>query len=124
MVEATVKSDGKDDQILRGLATLGVIDRRFIGARAFSTADDFIGGVVSRAFPGDSGLSGIVGTVSMHDAATSGGRLIRLCPPEDADEIVRVITSPGVVERVGVLECRRLRNGDAATFELDRRAQH
>jgi len=49
-VAATIDSSA-GTETLRGLATLGVVDRSFVGTRAVLDASDFVGGVVSRAHP-------------------------------------------------------------------------
>lgn len=119
MVEATVESGPNEDRTVRGLATLGLIDRQFVGAGAVSEATEFLGGVVSRADPANSGLSGIVGSVTPHAPTAPGGVGVRLRPPGEAHRVVRAITAPGIVERIGVRECRRLDEGETITFDLD-----
>jgi len=49
-VAATIDSSA-GTETLRGLATLGVVDRSFVGTRAVLDASEFVGGVVSRAHP-------------------------------------------------------------------------
>ncbi len=115
MVEARI--DGEDDS-LRGLATLGVVDRPFVGTRAVTNTADFVGGVVSRAAPSDIGLSGIAGTVAPHAPAVDGGVALRLGSPDETPRAVRAITSPGVVDRVGIEECRRVDRDEETTFDV------
>lgn len=113
MVEARI--DGADEP-LRGLATLGVVDRPFVGTRAVTDTTDFVGGVVSRAAPSDIGLSGIAGVVAPHAPATDGGVALRLGSPDETPQAIRAITSPGVVDRVGIEEYRRVDSGEETTF--------
>jgi hypothetical protein len=118
MVEATIQAS-EDERTIRGLATLGVLDRSFVGARAISKASEFVGGVVSRASPADSGLAGIVGTVDRHTADSSGGVAVRLSSPGDTERVVRAIAAPGIVERIGIESCDRIAWGDTVTFEIE-----
>lgn len=118
MVEAAIQTS-ENERTVRGLATLGVLDRSFVGARAISNASEFVGGVVSRASPADSGLSGIVGTVDRHTADSAGGVAVRLGPPDDSEHVVRAISAPGIVERVGIESCERLTCCETVTFEID-----
>lgn len=117
MVEAAIRTS-EDKRTVRGLATLGVLDRSFVGARAISNTSEFVGGVVSRASPADSGLSGIVGTVDRHAADSPGGVAIRLAP-DDTERVVRAIAAPGIVERVGIESCEHLAPGETVTFEIE-----
>jgi hypothetical protein len=120
MVEATIRTEtDNDERTVRGLATLGVLNRSFVGARAISSASEFVGGVVSRSSPANSGLSGIVGAVEKQTVDTPGGVAVHLGPPNDTEHVVRAITVPGVVERVGIMSCERITSGDTVTFEID-----
>jgi len=58
---AMVAADVSDGRSVRGLATVSIVDRSFIGTRAILDPDEFLGGVVSRASRGEIGLSGIAG---------------------------------------------------------------
>lgn len=118
MVEAVVEEPNRKRSI-RGLVTLGIVDRPFVGTRAIFHGSDFVGGVVSRASPDDIGLSGIAGTIQIHPPDVPGGVLTRLVPPDDAPRRIRAITLPGVVERLGVDESRQLEEGESATFEVE-----
>lgn len=111
MVEARV--EGHTDARLRGLATLGVLDEPFVGTRAVRHGTDFRAGVVSRADPGDVGLSGIAGAVATHDPEAPGGVGLHLGPPGETPTVVRAITVPGVVERIGVHDHRVLADDEA-----------
>jgi hypothetical protein len=120
MVEATIQTGTEgDERTVQGLATLGVLNRSFIGARAISSADEFVGGVVSRASPANSGLSGIVGAVEHQPIDTPGRVAVRLDSPDETKRVVRAITAPGVVERVGIESCEHLASGDTVTFEIN-----
>jgi hypothetical protein len=120
MVEATIRTGTTDDErTVQGLATLGVLTRSFVGARAISSADEFIGGVVSRASPANSGLSGIVGAVEAQPIDAPGGAAVRLGPPDETERTVRAIAAPGIVERIGIESCEHLASGDTVTFEID-----
>ncbi|WP_101295673.1 NAD(+)/NADH kinase [Halegenticoccus soli] len=116
-VEARVAGAG-GERTVRGLATVGVLDRPFVGTRAILDAEDFLGGAVSRAFPAEIGLSGVAGALAMHRPDDSGGVGLRFGPPDETPETVRAITVPGVVERVGVAEWRRLDAEEPIRFEV------
>lgn len=117
MVEATIEEPSRERSV-RGLVTVGIVDRPFVGSRAVLHGSDFVGGVTSRASPADIGLSGIAGTVQVHPPTTSGGVLVRLAPLETARRTVRAITLPGVVERLGIEESAQLEDEETAEFEV------
>lgn len=117
MVEAVI-GDPANERRLRGLATLGVLDVPFVGTRAVLHGSDYVGGAVSRADPGDIGLSGIAGAVGRHAPTTPGGPVLRFGVPGEAPRTVRAITAPGVVERLGVSEYDLLDDGETASFEV------
>ena len=119
MVEAVADTANGERRIF-GLATLGLLDHKFIGTRAILDADKIIGGVVSRAFPTEIGLSGIAGGLAVHEPDQPGGIGYRLGPPEECPEQVDAITVPGVVERLGVREWEHLDDDQTMTFELPR----
>ena len=119
MVEA-VADTANGERVIRGLATLGLLDHQFIGTRAILDADKIVGGVVSRAFPTEIGLSGIAGGLTVHRPDRSGGVGYRLGPAEECDEQVDAITVPGVVERLGIREWAALDDDEPMTFELPR----
>ena len=118
MVEATIEEADRQ-RTIRSLVTLGVVDRPFVGTRAILHGTDFVGGVVSQASAADIGLSGIVGTLQAHSPGAPGGVLVRLGAPDVAPRRVRAITLPGVVERLGVEECRPLKAGERARFDVE-----
>jgi hypothetical protein len=115
-----VIEDRNGKQEVMGLGTASVIDQEFTGTRAILHADDFIGGVVSRANPGDSGLSGMVGSLETKQPDAPGGIGARFGPPDEAARTVRAIPIPGVVDEIGVEEHRELANGDEMEFGIDR----
>lgn len=119
MVEAVADTANGEQRIL-GLATLGLLDHKFIGTRAILDASRIIGGVVSRAFPTEIGLSGIAGGLTVHPPEEAGGVGYRLGPPAECDERVDAITVPGVVERLGIREWERLDDDQSMTFEVPR----
>jgi hypothetical protein len=119
MVEARAET-ANGERAIRGLATLGLLDHQFIGTRAILDAEKIVGGVVSRAFPTEIGLSGIAGGLTVHRPDEPGGVGFRLGSPDECDERVDAITVPGVVERLGVRDWERLADEAATTFELPR----
>ena len=114
-VEATVEGRG-DDQRLRGLATVGILDRSFVGTRAILDPSDVVGGVVSRAAPDEIGLSGVAGGLVTHRPDDPGGVGFRL--GGDATRTVRAVTVPGTLARVPVREHRVLDDGEAYAFDV------
>ncbi|WP_142859751.1 NAD(+)/NADH kinase [Salinigranum halophilum] len=119
MVEA-VADTANGERRISGLATLGILDHKFIGTRAILDAEKIIGGVVSRAFPTEIGLSGIAGGLTVHPPDEPGGVGYRLGPAAECTEQVDAITVPGVVERLGVREWEPLDDDQPMTFELPR----
>jgi hypothetical protein len=119
MVDA-VADTANGEREIRGLATLGILDQQFIGTRAILDADTIVGGVVSRAFPTEIGLSGIAGGLTHHPPAEAGGVGFRLGPEDECETVVQAITVPGVVDRLGVDEWRTLADDDPMRFDLPR----
>lgn len=122
-----VVDDGTGVRRIRGLATLGVLDRQFVGTRAILDPEDIIGGVVSRASPTEIGLPGIAGGLAVHRPDDPGGvgfRLETKGKREESDESrnrgrkVRAVTVPGVVSTVSVEEHRVLDDGEAFEFDV------
>ncbi|SFL00652.1 ATP-NAD kinase [Halogranum rubrum] len=118
MVEARV--DGDEEKTVRGLATLGVLDRPFVGTRAILDPGDIVGGVVSRASSTEIGLSGIPGGLLTHRPDDPGGVGFRLGPPAESSRTVRAVTVPGVLSTVGVEDYRVLDDGEDFVFEMPR----
>ncbi|WP_254768164.1 NAD(+)/NADH kinase [Salinilacihabitans rarus] len=105
---------------VRGLATMGLLDRQFVGTRAILDASEFVGGAVSRASPAEIGLSGVAGGLLPTRPDDSGGVGLRFESADAADRRVRAITVPGVVSELGVADCRRLEAGESLSFAVDR----
>jgi hypothetical protein len=116
-VEARVERDGEEERI-GGMATMGVLDREFLGTRAILDAGEFRVGVVSRASRGEIGLSGIAGALTTYRADDPGG--VGMCFDPDASEQVRAITAPGVVSEVGIATWGRFDPGESLVVEVER----
>lgn len=125
----TVRATLDDGRDLDGLAALSVLDRPFVGTRAVLDAEDYLGGVVSRAGAGEIGLPGIAGAQGARAPADPGGVGLRLVAPDGggdagrsaaggATTIVRAVTMPGVVGRIGVAERRGLAAGEPMAFDV------
>ncbi|AKU06794.1 NAD(+)/NADH kinase [Haloferax gibbonsii] len=110
--------------VIRGLATVGVLDRPFVGTRAILDPSDIVGGVVSRSSPAEIGLSGIAGGLVTHRPDDPGGVGFRLALDGEsgatAPTTVRAITVPGRLSTVDVAEHRVLDDGEDYAFEVDR----
>ncbi|MFC6988836.1 NAD(+)/NADH kinase [Haloplanus sp. GCM10025708] len=117
-VEATI-AEPERKRSIRSLATMGVVDRPFVGTRAVLNGEEFVGGVVSRAGPHEIGLSGIVGGVVRHPPDAPGGVGVRLGPPDETPRTVDAVTVPGVLEPVGVADYRLLDDGEEFVFEVE-----
>ncbi|MDZ5810755.1 NAD(+)/NADH kinase [Halorubrum sp. AD140] len=117
-VAATVESSAGTER-LRGLATLGVVDRSFVGTRAVLDASEFIGGVVSRAHPSEIGLSGVAGALVAHEPDEAGGVGVRLGPAESTPRRVRAMTVPGGVDVVGVEAWNPLDDEEELRFDVE-----
>ncbi|EMA01561.1 NAD(+)/NADH kinase [Haloferax denitrificans] len=124
----------EETTVIRGLATVGVLDRPFVGTRAILDPSDIVGGVVSRSSPAEIGLSGIAGGLVTHRPDEPGGVGFRLArdgadrtdAPDATDAAtdpattVRAITVPGRLSTVDVAEHRVLDDGEDYAFEVDR----
>lgn len=97
-----VEARADDGRSLRGLAALGVVDRAFVGTRAVLNAEDFLGGIVSRASRGAIGLPGVAGSLTRLAADVGHGVAFEL--DAEASRRVTTITVPGVVDSLGVAE--------------------
>lgn len=121
-IEASVRGDA--DRTRRGLATAGVLGEPFVGTRAILDATAYRVGVVSRASPGEIGLSGIAGALGEHAPDDPGGIGLRFADGTDAttgahaEHVVRGIVAPGVVERIGIRERRRLEPGETLSTTI------
>ena len=122
-IEASVR--GEADRTERGLATAGVLAEPFVGTRAILDATAYRIGVVSRASPGEIGLSGIAGAMGEHAPDDPGGIGLRFAGETDAttdpqpERILRGIVAPGVVERIGIRERRRLDPGETLSTTIE-----
>lgn len=117
---AVAEVDGRTKrETVTGLATVGVVDEAFVGTRALLDAGSLLGGVASRAAPGEIGISGAAGTVHRVEPDDSGGVGVRFVPPETATRRVRAVTVPGVVSELGLDDCRRLDAGEPFVFEVE-----
>ncbi|ELZ72998.1 ATP-NAD kinase [Haloferax sp. Atlit-10N] len=114
----------EETTVIRGLATVGVLDRPFVGTRAILDPSDIVGGVVSRSSPAEIGLSGIAGGLVTHRPDDPGGVGFRLARAGEneatAPTTVRAITVPGTLSTVDVAEHRVLDDREDYAFEVDR----
>ncbi|MFA9516716.1 NAD(+)/NADH kinase [Halopenitus sp. H-Gu1] len=117
-LHATI-AGGAGEGTVSGLATMGLLDRPFIGTRAILDVSEFIAGVTSRAFPTEIGLSGIAGAIEPCTPDDPGGVGLRFRDGA-SPRTVRAITVPGVVETVTVGTCRRIDAGEPWTVTVDR----
>ncbi|MDQ2052190.1 NAD(+)/NADH kinase [Natronolimnohabitans sp. A-GB9] len=120
-VEATVRSSGTaDGSRLTALVSAEISSRSFVGTRALLDPADLRGGVVSRAHPGDVGLSAVAGAVMSEPVVGDdpGGVAVRLDDPDTAERTVRAVVAPGVLATVGVESWERLEPGDSVLFEV------
>ncbi|RDI71301.1 NAD(+)/NADH kinase [Halopelagius longus] len=117
---AVAEVDGRTGrETVTGLATVGVVDEAFVGTRALLDSESLLGGVASRAAPGEIGVSGAAGAVHRVEPDESGGVGIRFAPAGEASRRVRAVTVPGVVSELGVAECRRLDAEESFAFEVE-----
>ncbi|WP_416838861.1 NAD(+)/NADH kinase [Haloferax sp. DFSO52] len=118
-IEVEVERDSGTSTI-QGLATVGILDRAFIGTRAILEPDDIVGGVVSRASPAEIGISGIAGGLVTHRPDEPGGVGFRLAREDSSGTHVRGITVPGTLSDVRVADYQVLGDGEAYIFEVPR----
>lgn len=107
------------DQTIQGIATLSVVDQPFVGTRAILHGADVVGGVVSRASPGETGVTGIAGTLGSISPWEAGGFGFLTTDPAGAPTRVTAVTLPGVVEQIGIAESRRLTADESIEFAVD-----
>ncbi|AFZ74370.1 NAD(+)/NADH kinase [Natronobacterium gregoryi] len=120
-VDAAVRSGrAADRDRLTALASAELSSRSFVGTRALLDPADLRGGVVSRAHPGDVGLSAVAGAVTSEPVAGDdpGGVAVRLADPDEAERTVRAVVAPGILATIGVESWERLAPGDSVSFEL------
>lgn len=113
-----VADDVTGEKRLTGLAAVEITDRPFVGTRAVVDPSELLGGVVSRAHPGDIGLGAVAGCIEPLAPGDPGGTALRLGAPDTTPRTVRAIVAPGVTTTVGVVEHERLRWGEPAAFEV------
>ncbi|XVH30561.1 NAD(+)/NADH kinase [Haloferacaceae archaeon DSL9] len=117
-VEASV-ADRSGDRRVSGLATVGVLDRPFIGARAILDPTEYVAGMASRAAADEIGLSGVAGALTALDPADPGGVGMRFDSPETGRLVASAVTVPGRVSRIGVTDWETLTGDDALVVEVD-----
>jgi hypothetical protein len=111
--------DVAGEKRLTGLASVELTDRSFVGTRALVDPDELLGGVVSRAHPGELGLASVAGCLEPLAPDAPGGAALRLGDPETTPRSVRGILAPGVTTRVGVADHSHLSWGESATFHVE-----
>lgn len=117
MVEARAETP-HGEECVTGLAGVEISDRSFVGTRAVLDPDDLRGGVVTRAHPGDIGLSGVAGAVAPVAPDADGGVALRLTNSANAARTVRAIIAPGMTATIGIAEHQRLASGESVQFDV------
>lgn len=107
------------ERTIHGIATLSVVDQPFVGTRAILHGSDVVGGVVSRASPGETGVTGIAGTLGSISPWEDGGFGFLTTDPAGATTTVTAVTLPGVVEQIGIAESRRLDPNESIGFTVE-----
>jgi len=115
MVEARVESGDS----IRGLAAVELIDRSFVGTRAMVDPADLVGGIVSRASPGEIGLPGIAGALRSISLTEPDAAFLELGEPTEARRTVRAIVAPGMTAEVGIEAYRALGSEGSTTIEIE-----
>ena len=95
------------------LVDLALIDAQFVGARAVLDPRSVRCVIAAIATPMSTGLSSIVGRLLPVDRWEPGGAFVRL---GDAQRQVRAPLSPGAFSSFGVVEARRLGDGEPVEF--------
>jgi hypothetical protein len=113
-----VADDVTGEKRLTGLAAVEITDRPFVGTRAVVDPSELLGGVVSRAHPGEIGLSCIAGCIEPVAPHEPGGAAVRLGDPETSARTVRAMLAPGLTTEVGVASHDPLGWDEPATFEV------
>lgn len=113
-----VADDVTGEKHMSGLATIGITDTPFIGTRAIVDPSDIVGGVVSRAHPGEIGLTSVAGCIEPLAPDAAGGAALRLGDPDGTERSVRAVLAPGMTTTVGVESHDRLGWDEPATFEV------
>jgi hypothetical protein len=117
MIEARAET-ASGEKRLSALAASEVSSRSFVGSRALLDPGDLVGGVVSRAHPGDIGLPAVAGAVEPLAPDESGGVALRLTEPENASRTVRAVLAPGVVASVGIASIERVGWDGSVEFDV------
>ncbi|WP_323173457.1 NAD(+)/NADH kinase [Natrialba sp. PRR66] len=110
--------DVTGEKRLSGLATIGIIDRPFIGTRAVIDPSELLGGVVSRAHPAAIGLTSVAGCIEPLAPNAPGGAALRLGDPTETDRSVRAVLAPGMTTTVGIEAHEPLDWDEPATFAV------
>jgi hypothetical protein len=113
-----VADDVTGEKHLAGLASIGIVDRPFVGTRAVVDPTELLGGVVSRAHPSDLGLGSVAGCFGVIEPDAPGGAALRLGDPEATPRSATALVAPGMVTTVGVERHDTLDWGEPATFEV------
>jgi len=114
MVEARIGGETS----VAGLASVELVDRSFVGTRAMVDPADLVGGIVSRANPGEIGLPGIAGALGLLSPTEPGAAFCRLGEPETASRTVRAIVAPGMTTEVGIETYRVVSESEPTTIEV------
>ncbi len=99
------------------LVDVAMTSERFVGARALWRPADISELVVASASPEAVGLSAIAGLLDPVGRDDPYGLHLRLAAPEEADTVLKVPLSPGLVTPVGVAEWRRIEPGETVQLE-------
>ena len=115
MVEA--ETDGGES--IRGLTSVELVDRSFVGTRAMVDPADLVGGIVSRANPGEIGLPGIAGALGALPPDEPDAAVLQLCNQANATRTVRAIVAPGMTTEVGIETYCVLKERESTMIEID-----
>jgi len=115
MVEARLESGAS----VRGLAAVELIDRSFVGTRAMVDPADLVGGIVSRANPGEIGLPGIAGALGSISPTEPDAAFLGLREPTEAGRTVNAIAAPGMTAEVGIETHQVLGGEESTTIEVE-----
>ncbi|WP_435361796.1 NAD(+)/NADH kinase [Haloarchaeobius sp. DFWS5] len=110
--------DVTGEKTLSGLATVGITDRPFVGTRAVIDPSDLLGGVVTRAHPGEIGLTSVAGCLSPLAPDAPGGVALELGDPAQTPQSVRAVLAPGMTTTIGVERHDPLDWGESTTFSV------
>lgn len=99
------------------LVDVAVNSERFVGARALWRAADISEIVVASASPEAVGLSAIAGLLDPVEREDPYGLYLKLGSPQDAETVLTVPLSPGLISSVGIEESRRIEPGETVDLE-------